>query len=154
MPKTQNRAVMIWLLLFAFSVAFLVVWGGYTRLTRSGLSIVEWHPISGVMPPVGEGAWQQEFSKYQQTPEFKLVNSQMTLDQYRFIFYIEWIHRFLARLIGLIYALPVFFFLFTKRIPWRESGIYIGMGLLFIFQAFAGWFMVASGLEEQIDLFR
>lgn len=149
MPKTQNRAVMIWLLVFAFSVAFLVVWGGYTRLTRSGLSIVEWHPISGVMPPVGEQAWQQEFAKYQQTPEFKLVNSKMTLDQYRFIFYIEWIHRLLARLIGLIYAIPVFFFFFTKRIPWRESGIYIGIGLLFIFQAFAGWFMVASGLEER-----
>jgi cytochrome c oxidase assembly protein subunit 15 len=146
---SQDRAVMTWLFLFAISVAFLVVWGGYTRLTRSGLSIVEWHPISGVIPPVGAQAWQAEFAKYQQTPEFEQVNFGMTLEEYRFIFYIEWIHRMLARLIGLLYAVPVFYFLFTKRIAWRGSGIYIGMGLLFIFQAFAGWFMVASGLEDR-----
>jgi cytochrome c oxidase assembly protein subunit 15 len=144
-----DRGVMIWLLAFAVSVAILVVWGGYTRLTRSGLSIVEWHPISGVMPPIGEQAWQEEFAKYQQTPEFKIVNSDMTLDEYRFIFYIEWIHRLLARLIGLLYALPFFYFVFTKRIAWRTSGIYVGMGVLFVFQAFAGWFMVASGLEDR-----
>ncbi len=149
MPKTRNRAVMIWLFIFAFSVAVLVIWGGYTRLTRSGLSIVEWHPISGVMPPVGEAAWQAEFAKYQETPEFQLINTSMTLEEYRFIFYIEWIHRMLARMIGLVYALPVFYFLWTKRIPWREAGVYVAMGLLFILQAFAGWFMVASGLQDR-----
>jgi len=149
MPKTQNRAVMIWLFLFAFSVAFLVVWGGYTRLTRSGLSITEWNPISGALPPLSQQAWQDEFLKYQQTPEYIQVNSSMTLDEYKFIFFIEWFHRLLARLIGLIYAIPVFFFLFTKRIPWKEFGIYFFMGMLFITQAFAGWFMVASGLESR-----
>lgn len=140
---------MIWLFLFAFAVAGLVVWGGYTRLTRSGLSIVEWNPVSGVFPPVGAQAWQDEFAKYQETPEFQQVNSGMTLEQYQFIFYIEWIHRMLARAIGLLYAIPLFYFLFTRKIPWRESRLYIAIGLLFIFQAFAGWFMVASGLEQR-----
>lgn len=149
MPKTQNRAVMIWLFIFAFFVAFLVVWGGYTRLTRSGLSIVEWNPVSGTLPPLGEQAWQEEFLKYQQTPEYIHVNTSMTLEEYKFIFFIEWFHRLLARSVGLLYAIPVFYFLFTKRIPWKEFGIYFVMGMLFILQAFAGWYMVASGLVDR-----
>lgn len=149
MPKTQNRAVMNWLFIFGFLVAFIILWGGFTRLTRSGLSITEWNPISGTVPPLSQQAWEQEFAKYQQTPEFVLVNSRMTLPQYKLIFFIEWFHRLLARSIGLVYALPVFYFLFTKRIPWREFGIYSAMGMLFIAQAFAGWFMVASGLVDR-----
>lgn len=158
MPQTRDRAVMAtvpsarvgnWLFIFAFIVAFLVVFGGFVRLTRSGLSIVEWNPISGTVPPIGEQAWQVEFTKYQQTPEFKLVNSNMTLAEYQYIFYIEWIHRFIARLAGLVYAIPVFIFLFTRAIPFKEFGIYFVMGMLFIAQAFAGWIMVASGLVDR-----
>ena len=149
MPRTKDRAVMNWLFVFALVVAFLVLWGGFTRLTRSGLSIVEWNPVSGAVPPLTQAAWQQEFIKYQQTPEYLLVNHQMTLPQYQLIFYIEWFHRLLARSAGLVYALPVFYFLFKKRIPWKEFGIYFAMGMLFITQAFAGWYMVASGLEER-----
>ncbi len=149
MPQTQSRAVMRWLFTFAFIVAFLVVFGGFVRLTRSGLSIVEWNPISGSMPPIGQQAWQDEFAKYQQTPEFKLINSSMTLEEYKFIFYMEWIHRNIARLAGLVYAIPVFYFLFKKTIPWKEFGIYFAMGMLFIAQAFAGWIMVASGLVDR-----
>lgn len=156
MPKTQNRAVMIWLFSFALIVAFLVVFGGFVRLTRSGLSIVEWNPISGVIPPLSETAWQEEFASYQQTPEFELINYQMTLDEYKYIFYIEWIHRLIARLAGLAYALPAFYFLFRKAIPLKEFGIYVAMGLLFVAQAAMGWFMVASGLVERpaVDHFR
>jgi len=149
MPQTQNNAVMKWLFTFAFVVAFLVVFGGFVRLTRSGLSIVEWNPISGSMPPIGEQAWQEEFAKYQQTPEYIKVNFNMTLDEYKFIFYMEWIHRNIARFAGLIYAIPVFYFLFKKSIPWKEFGIYFVMGLLFISQALAGWIMVASGLVDR-----
>jgi len=166
MPKThwentsasQNRAVMTivpnarvgnWLFIFAFIVAFLVVFGGFVRLTRSGLSITEWNPISGSVPPIGEQAWQNEFAKYQETPEFKQINSNMTLEEYQYIFYIEWIHRFIARFAGLVYAIPVFYFLFKKSIPWKEFGIYFVMGMLFIAQAFAGWIMVASGLVDR-----
>ncbi|MBV6466408.1 MAG: Heme A synthase [Anaerolineales bacterium] len=156
MPHTQNRAVMNWLFFFAFVVAFLVVFGGIVRLTRSGLSIVEWNPVSGVVPPIGEKAWAEEFAKYQQTPEYQHINSWMTLDDYRFIFWLEWIHRFVARLAGLTYAIPVFYFLFSKAIPWREFGVYFLMGALFIGQAFMGWYMVASGLVDRpaVDHFR
>jgi len=149
MPQTRNRAVMNWLFTFAFIVAFLVVFGGFVRLTRSGLSITEWNPISGTVPPIGEQAWKVEFMKYQQTPEFKQINSDMTLEEYQYIFYIEWIHRFIARFAGLVYAIPVFYFLFKKTIPFKEFGIYFVMGMLFIAQAVAGWIMVASGLVDR-----
>jgi cytochrome c oxidase assembly protein subunit 15 len=149
MPKTKNIAVMRWLFAFACIVALLVVFGGFVRLTRSGLSIVEWNPISGAVPPIGQQAWQEEFAKYQQTPEFKLVNSGMTLPEYQYIFYLEWIHRNIARLAGLFYAIPVFYFLIKKAIPFKEFGIYFVMGMLFIGQAFMGWYMVYSGLVDR-----
>jgi heme a synthase len=149
MPKTYNRAVMNWLFTFASIVAFLIVFGGFVRLTRSGLSITEWNPISGSVPPIGEQAWQEEFAKYQQTPEFQQINYNMDLEEYKYIFYIEWIHRFIARFAGLVYAIPVFYFLFRKMIPFQEFGIYFLMGSLFIAQAFAGWIMVASGLVDR-----
>ncbi|MDW8279513.1 MAG: COX15/CtaA family protein [Anaerolineales bacterium] len=149
MPRTQNRSVMRWLFLFAGLVAFLVVFGGFTRLTRSGLSIVEWNPVHGAFPPIGEEAWLREFELYKQTPEYQLVNKGMTLEAYKEIFYIEWFHRQIARFAGLFYAIPVFYFLFKGIIPRREFGIYFLMGMLFIGQAFMGWFMVASGLVDR-----
>ncbi|NOT03599.1 MAG: heme A synthase [Anaerolineales bacterium] len=149
MLKTQNTAVMKWLYVFAFVVAFLVVFGGFVRLTRSGLSIVEWNPISGAMPPIGQQGWEQEFAKYQLTPEYLKINTGMTLERYKFIFYMEWFHRNIARFAGLIYAIPVFYFLFKKTIPLKEFGIYFVMGILFISQALAGWIMVASGLVDR-----
>jgi len=149
MPKTQSRAVMVWLYIFAGVVAFLVVFGGFTRLTRSGLSIVEWNPINGAVPPMASHQWEAEFAKYKQTPEFQLVNQNMTLEEYKYIFYVEWFHRNVARLAGLFYALPVFYFLFRKIIPFKEFGIYFVMGLLFIGQAVMGWLMVYSGLVDR-----
>ena len=158
MPRTKNRAVMTivpnarvgnWLFIFAFIVAFLVVFGGFVRLTRSGLSIVEWNPISGVVPPIGQQAWDVEFAKYQLTPEYQQINTGMTLGEYQFIFYMEWFHRLIARLAGLFYAIPVFYFLFKKIIPLKEFGIYFVMGMLFIGQAVMGWIMVASGLVDR-----
>jgi heme a synthase len=146
---SQNKVVMIWLLIFASIVAFLVVFGGFTRLTRSGLSIVEWNPINGTVPPMGQHEWEAEFAKYKQTPEYELINKGMTLDEYKYIFSIEWFHRFIARFAGLFYAIPVFYFLFRKTIPYKEFGIYFVMGMLFIAQAFMGWFMVASGLVDR-----
>jgi cytochrome c oxidase assembly protein subunit 15 len=145
----HNRMVMNWLFFFASIVAFLIVFGGFVRLTRSGLSITEWNPISGTIPPIGEAAWLEEFVKYQATPEFQQINFNMTLEEYKYIFYIEWIHRFIARFAGLVYAIPVFYFLFTKKIPLQDFGIYFVMGMLFIAQAFAGWIMVASGLVDR-----
>jgi cytochrome c oxidase assembly protein subunit 15 len=158
MHPTHNRAVMTtipntrvgnWLFLFSGIVAFLVVFGGFVRLTRSGLSITEWNPVSGTLPPLSEQAWQEEFAKYKETPEFMQINFNMDLAEYKYIFYIEWFHRFIARFAGLVYAIPVFYFLFTKQIPFKEFGIYFVMGMLFIAQAFAGWIMVASGLVDR-----
>jgi cytochrome c oxidase assembly protein subunit 15 len=140
---------MRWLFAFTFVVALLVVFGGFVRLTRSGLSIVEWNPISGVVPPIGQQAWEDEFAKYRETPEYQLINTEMTLSEYKFIFYMEWVHRIIARLAGLFYAIPVFYFLFRKTIPFKEFGIYFVMGMLFIGQAFMGWYMVSSGLVDR-----
>lgn len=145
----QNKTVMKWLYAFTFIVAFLVVFGGFVRLTRSGLSIVEWNPISGTVPPLSQQAWEDEFTKYQQTPEYININTGMTLPEYKFIFYMEWFHRFVARFAGLVYAIPLFYFLFKKIIPFKEFGIYFVMGMLFIAQAVAGWVMVASGLVDR-----
>jgi cytochrome c oxidase assembly protein subunit 15 len=149
MPQTRNTAVMKWLFSFTLIVALLIVFGGFVRLTRSGLSIVEWNPISGVLPPIGQQAWEEEFAKYQETPEYQLVNTEMTLPEYKYIFYMEWIHRIIARLAGLFYAIPVFYFLLKKTIPFKEFGVYFVMGMLFIAQAFMGWYMVASGLVDR-----
>ena len=149
MPQTQNYAVMRWLFIFAFVVAAHTVFGGSVRLTRSGLSITEWNPIMGAMPPMSQQAWETEFAKYQQSPEFIKVNSSMTLNEYKYIFFMEWLHRFIARMIGLLYAIPVFYFLFTKKIPWKEFGIYFLIGMLIIGEAFMGWYMVASGLVDR-----
>jgi cytochrome c oxidase assembly protein subunit 15 len=149
MPRTQNRAVMKWLFFFAAVVVMHTIFGGYVRLSRSGLSITEWNPIMGTVPPLNQQDWQAEFAKYQKSPEFIKVNSSMTLDEYKFIFFTEWLHRLVARLIGLIYAIPVFYFLFTKKIPLKEFGIYFLMGMLIIAEAFMGWYMVSSGLIDR-----
>lgn len=145
----RSRAVMIWLYIFAGVVAFLVVFGGFTRLTRSGLSIVEWNPINGTIPPMGQHEWEAEFAKYKETPEYQLINTGMTVEEYKYIFYIEWFHRLVARLAGLFYAFPVFYFLFRKTIPFKEFGVYFWMGILFIGQALMGWLMVYSGLIDR-----
>ena len=140
---------MIWIFTFTAFAAFLVVYGGFVRLTRSGLSITQWNPVGGAVPPLTQQAWQDEFAKYQQTPEFKLINTNMTLDAYKTIFWVEWIHRFVARIAGFVFAIPFFVFFFKKTIPWKEIGLYIVLGFLFVSQAILGWYMVASGLEDE-----
>lgn len=127
----------------------MVVFGGYVRLSRSGLSIVEWDVVTGIVPPLDEEAWQASFTQYQQTPEFQKVNREMTLAAYQRIFYVEYIHRLIARIAGLIVVVPLFIFLLNGRIPWRRSGIYLLIALLFGFQGALGWYMVSSGLVDR-----
>ncbi len=110
---------------------------------------MEWNPITGVIPPVTEEAWQTEFAKYRETPEFKIMNPTMTLDGYKRIFYLEWAHRLIARLAGLVVVVPLAWFLWRRIIPWRRSGIYLLIAALFAFQGFLGWYMVASGLVDR-----
>ncbi len=148
MPRTQNRAVMNWIIAFCAFAIFLVIFGGFVRLTRSGLSIVEWNPVMGAVPPLSQQAWQTEFAKYQQSPEGRLINYNMTLDQYKEIFLIEWLHRFIARIAGFVFAIPFFIFVIKRTIPWKEVGLYALMGFLFLAQAGLGWWMVSSGLED------
>lgn len=149
MTEQAKKAVSRWLYILSAIIVGLVIFGGYVRLTRSGLSIVEWNVISGVLPPLGETAWMEEFAKYQQTPEFIKVNAEMTLEGYKRIFYLEYIHRLIARLAGLAVILPLGWFLIRGTIPWRKSGIYIAIALLFILQGFMGWYMVSSGLVDR-----
>lgn len=150
MRQEQNdKLVRNWLLTVAMLIMGMVVVGGYVRLTRSGLSIVEWDLISGIIPPIGEEAWLAEFAQYQQTPEFQKINSTMTLEGYKDIFYLEYVHRLIARIAGLIVALPLLYFLAKGIIPWPESPVYIVIGLLFGFQGYLGWYMVSSGLVDR-----
>lgn len=149
MPESSQRPVRVWLYVLAALIATMVVVGGFVRLSRAGLSIVEWNVLTGVIPPIGEQAWQAEFAKYQQTPEFQKVNAAMTLAAYQEIFLIEWAHRLIARLVGLVVLVPLAVFLIRGTIPWRKSGVYVLILLLFGFQGFLGWFMVASGLIDR-----
>lgn len=148
MIGSRSKLISGWLLTVCFFIVVLVVFGGWVRLTRSGLSMVEWHVVTGSVPPLNEADWQEAFAKYQQTPEFIVINQTMTLEDYKFIYYNEYIHRMLGRFTGLLFVLPLFYFLWRKRIPWRESGIYLAIGLGFAFQGFLGWYMVSSGLVD------
>ncbi|MCO6451475.1 MAG: COX15/CtaA family protein [Caldilineales bacterium] len=149
MSAKANRAVTIWLFVVCALIIFMVSFGGLVRLTRSGLSIVEWNPVSGVIPPVGDQAWQLEFEKYQQTPEFQKVNHEMTLEGYKRIFMLEYIHRLIARFAGLIVVIPLLYFLIRGIIPWRKSAVYLLIAAGFAFQGALGWYMVSSGLIDR-----
>jgi cytochrome c oxidase assembly protein subunit 15 len=149
MDRTTNRTISIWLNSISLLIVVLVLFGGWVRLTRSGLSIVEWHVITGVIPPLNQAAWQETFDKYQQSPEFIKINRNMNLEEYKFIYYNEYTHRMIARFAGLLFVVPLFYFLLTGKIPWRKSGIYLAVGLGFAFQGFLGWYMVSSGLVDR-----
>jgi cytochrome c oxidase assembly protein subunit 15 len=146
---TRPLLVQRWLYAVAFIVALMVSVGGFVRLSRAGLSIVEWDVVTGVLPPMGDVAWDAEFSAYKQSPEGQMVNADMALPEYKRIFLIEWFHRLVARLAGLFLVLPLAWFLFRGIIPWRRSGPYLFVALLFGFQGFLGWYMVTSGLVDR-----
>lgn len=148
MTKKDSRAVAIWLLVVAALVFAMVVVGGVTRLTRSGLSIVEWNPVMGAIPPLTEQQWLVEFDKYQQTPEYQHVNRGMTLDGFKNIFYVEWTHRLLGRLIGLVFLLPLLYFALRKRLERALVPKLVGIFILGGLQGALGWFMVKSGLVD------
>ncbi|NKB29700.1 MAG: heme A synthase [Rhodobacteraceae bacterium] len=142
--------IRIWLVVLFVMVAAMILIGGLTRLTDSGLSITEWAPISGAIPPLNETDWQEQFTAYQATDEFRLQNSAMTLAEFKTIFWWEWGHRQLGRLIGVVWAIGFLGFLFTKRIPRRWTGRLLLLGALGGAQGAVGWWMVASGLGEGV----
>jgi len=146
--RNGDRAVAAWLLVCCALVFAIVVVGGITRLTHSGLSIVEWQPIVGALPPLDEAGWQETFGKYKQTPQYRLVNPGMSLDGFKSIFWWEYIHRLLGRLIGAAFLLPLLWFALRGRIAralaWKFAAIF-GLGAL---QGALGWYMVQSGLVD------
>ena len=148
----RSPVISVWLFIVAALIALMVLVGGATRLTRSGLSITEWKPVTGIMLPGSETDWQIEFDKYRQTPQYKLVNAHMTIKEFKGIYGWEWFHRLLGRLIGLAAVIPFFVFLLRSEIPqrliWRLS-VWLGIGA---FQGLIGWWMVQSGLENAVTV--
>lgn len=149
----RNRAMIrYWLYSVCLLILIMVVVGGATRLTESGLSITEWKPIHGVIPPLSEAEWQEELEKYRQIPEYQLINKGMSLSEFKFIFWWEWGHRLLGRVIGLAFFIPMVAFWAAGRIePWLKPRLVIGLALGGL-QGFVGWWMVASGLVERVDV--
>lgn len=143
-------AVYRWLLLCCAMIFAMAVIGAITRLTESGLSIVEWAPLTGAVPPLNVAEWDKAFAAYQQIPQYKLLKSGMTLAEFKSIYFWEWLHRLWGRLIGLAYALPFFWFLARRKIPAGYQGkLWLGL-LLGGLQGAVGWFMVASGLSQLV----
>ncbi len=130
-------------------IILMILVGGFVRLSRAGLSIVEWDLVTGVVPPIGEEAWLDSFADYQETPEYQLINEGMTLGEYKRIFYYEWAHRLIARLAGLLVVAPLVWFMWKRRVTFRESLPYWAVVALFGMQGAMGWIMVASGLRDR-----
>jgi cytochrome c oxidase assembly protein subunit 15 len=158
MPRTISysssfgRALRLWLFAVAGLIFAMVLVGGATRLTESGLSIVEWKPLTGTVPPLGESAWQAEFEKYKTIPQYQQVNRGMTLDEFKLIYWWEWAHRLLGRLIGAAFLLPFLWFLWRGAVDPALRGwlwAIFGLGAL---QGAVGWWMVASGLAERVNV--
>ncbi|MEH6833933.1 MULTISPECIES: heme A synthase [Falsihalocynthiibacter] len=147
-PKGARRGIRAWLMLIFVMVALMVVIGGLTRLTDSGLSITEWRPITGAIPPMGAEAWGLEFLKYQATPQYEALNRGMELSEFQFIYWWEWGHRQLGRTVGLVWALGFLGFAVTRSIPTGWTPRLLLLGAMGGLQGAIGWWMVASGLED------
>lgn len=148
MAVSRSRALGAWLLVVAGCVLAMVVVGGLTRLSRSGLSIVEWKPLTGVLPPLSAAAWADEYTKYKASPEGRLVNAGMPLDAFQRIFYVEWAHRLLGRVTGLVVFVPLAWLLVKRKLDRRRALTLLGIFSLGALQGVAGWLMVKSGLVD------
>ena len=148
--NVTKKQLSFWLALMFWIISLMIVVGGLTRLTDSGLSITQWELFSGFLPPLTDEKWIDYFNQYKQIPEFKLQNYSMTLGEFRVIFWWEWIHRFLGRLIGILFLLPLIFF--TYKLNFKKLiNLYL-IFLLICFQGFIGWYMVSSGLIDRVDV--
>src|SRR5438477_7812437 len=151
-PISGDRAVRWWLLAVAALIALMVLVGGATRLTESGLSIVEWKPVAGTLPPLNEAQWAQAFEGYKAIPQYRELNAGMSLAEFKTIFWWEWSHRLLGRVIGVAYLLPFLWFLWRGALSAelrRRLWLIFGLGAL---QGVVGWWMVASGLSERVEV--
>ena len=142
--------ISFWLLLMFWLISLMIIVGGLTRLTDSGLSITKWQLFSGFIPPLNSEDWNKYFSLYKEIPEFKLQNYAMTLQEFKVIFWWEWIHRFLGRMIGLVFLIPLI--IFTLKLSFKKLKIFYFIFFLICAQGFIGWYMVSSGLDERVDV--
>lgn len=152
--KKENKSVIIWLLSGCFLLFLMVIVGGITRLTNSGLSMTDWHLVTDTFPPLTEAKWQEAFDQYKQFPEYQKINihNDFQLSDYKFIYFWEWFHRFIGRIIGLVFLAPFIYFLIKKKLDTattKKCIILLSMGA---FQGFLGWFMVRSGLIDNPDV--
>ena len=145
-----NNQLSFWLLIMFIVISFMIVVGGLTRLTDSGLSITQWQLFSGLLPPLNENDWIRYFNLYKKIPEFKLQNFNMSIDEFKVIFWWEWVHRFMGRLIGLGFLLPLIYFSFKIELS-KLLNFYLILFLI-CFQGFIGWYMVSSGLVDRVDV--
>lgn len=148
-PQTS---VAVWLFACAAAVFLMASIGAITRLTESGLSIVQWQPITGAVPPLSHAAWMHEFDLYKLSPQYQQINHGMTLSEFKHIFFWEWLHRFWGRMIGLIFAVPLAWFWAKGRLPQKKKKLFLGVLALGFFQGALGWFMVASGLVDMPEV--
>ena len=149
MNSKDQKSIVIWLSFVCALILLIVVVGGITRLTHSGLSMVDWKPLMGVIPPLSQAEWTATFAKYQQFPEYQLTNMDMTLDGFKQIFFWEYLHRILGRLVGVVFLLPFLYFLARRKLKGSMAAkVYVGF-LLGGAQGFLGWYMVQSGLVNQ-----
>ena len=142
----------VWLFLCCGLIFLMVVVGGITRLTLSGLSITEWKPVIGIVPPLSAADWAAEFARYQQIPEYRAIHFAMSLDEFKSIYYWEYLHRLLGRLIGVAFAAPFLWFLARRRLPRRLAPPLAGILLLGFLQGALGWYMVESGLADRVEV--
>ncbi len=149
MRNNTNKPIIIWLFTGCIMIYLMVVIGGITRLTHSGLSMVEWNPIIGSIPPMSDADWQIPFDKYKQTPEYQIINNQFSLEEFKSIYWWEYIHRFLGRTIGVVFLIPFFYFWSKKRFDkslLKKMFVLLALGAL---QGVLGWYMVYSGLQKE-----
>ncbi len=148
-PKINNQ-ISLWLISMFWIISIMIIVGGLTRLTDSGLSITKWELFSGFLPPLNQNDWILYFDLYKKIPEYKLQNFNMTIEEFKIIFWWEWAHRFLGRLIGIMYLIPLLYFTFKINFS-KLLNLYL-IFLLICFQGFIGWYMVSSGLVDRIDV--
>tara|TARA_E500000178_G_C16940953_1_gene716377 strand:+ start:336 stop:1361 length:1026 start_codon:yes stop_codon:yes gene_type:complete len=144
--KKINKLFLYWLFTSLILVFLIIIVGGLTRLTDSGLSITHWELFKGILPPLNDANWEEYFNQYKKIPQYKLLNFSMTLEEFKFIFYWEYFHRILARLIGLFFLIPLIYFYFTKKVSKNLLNICFLIFFLIMFQGIIGWYMVKSGL--------
>ena len=150
--KKINRYFLNWLIISLILVFFIIIIGGLTRLTNSGLSITEWELFKGILPPLNSIVWNEYFNEYKKIPQYKILNYNMSLIEFKIIFYWEYVHRLLARVIGLFFLIPLILFYISKKIKKKYINSCFLIFLLIVFQGFVGWYMVKSGLTDDITV--